>query len=325
MTTRARIARGDDPAAIAEAVALLRAGQLVAFPTETVYGLGADALSAEAVERIYVAKGRPATNPIIVHVEDARAARDLVEGWDARAEQLALRFWPGPLTLVLRRRPMVPAIVAAGGETLAVRAPAHPVARALLHAFEGPLAAPSANRSSAISATRAQDVLDELGEVIPLILDGGPCEVGLESTVLDLSRARPTLLRPGVITPSALEAALGEAIAERSTDEQGPLRSPGLLERHYAPSKPLIIATAAEIERAAPERVAILAWSPLRVAEPTPLRALPADPAAYARALYAALRWADRQAVEAIWVERPPAGEPWRAVHDRLARASVRP
>src|SRR5579864_4916197 len=183
-----------DAAAIAEAAALLRAGGLVAFPTETVYGLAANALSADAVSRIFAAKGRPAGNPVIVHVADAAGARALVDDWPAAAERLAERFWPGPLTLVLPRSRQVPDLVTAGGSTVGVRVPAHPVALALLHACGLPLAAPSANRSTRLSPTRAAHVLGDLGDRIDLLLDGGATPGGLESTVLDLTAAPPRLL-----------------------------------------------------------------------------------------------------------------------------------
>jgi L-threonylcarbamoyladenylate synthase len=308
-----------DPEAIAEAAALLAQGALVAFPTETVYGLGADARQTAAVQKIYAVKGRPAHNPIIVHVLDAAAARRLTPAWDDRAERLAEAFWPGPLTLIVPLGPEISPAVAAGGTTVALRAPRHPVAQALLAAFGGPIAAPSANRSSAISPTEAAHVEVELGDRVPLILDGGPAEIGLESTVVDLDGR---ILRPGSVTPAQIAAVLGGA--EVAADPAGPLRSPGLLRRHYAPRRRLEIGTPEAFEARGAEirRVAALVWS----AWEPPARwvaRLPRDPAGYGRQLYATLRRADAQPVEAIWVERPPTGEPWLAVHDRLDRAAT--
>ncbi len=315
---------GADRAAIDEAAALLAQGELVAFPTETVYGLGADARRAEAARRIYAAKGRPSTNPLIVHVSDARAAAGWVEGWDARAEALAAAFWPGPLTLVLRRGPAIPAEVAGGGDTLAVRVPRHPVARALLEAFGGPVAAPSANRSTSISPTRAEHVVAELAGRVPLVLDGGPCEVGLESTVLSLVGA-PRILRPGRITAAELAAALGLEVASGPggpvADPTAALPSPGLLERHYAPATSVVLAERADLEARGPIDAAFLVRSAI---DRPRARVLPADPHGYGQALYDALRWADGAGAPAIWVERPPEGEPWEAVHDRLRRAATR-
>ena len=253
---------------MARAASLLRAGEVVAFPTETVYGLGADELNAAAVERIYAAKGRPAHNPIIVHVADVTAARPLVTAWPDAAARLAARFWPGPLTVVLPRAAVIPAIVTAGATTVAIRVPAHPVAQALLRAVGRPIAAPSANASGRVSPTCAEHVRLSLGGRIPMILDGGDCPGGIESTVVDLTAAPPRLLRPGLVSPAAIEAVIGRIErgptqkygepgrigggsgriaggAARAEDATGaangalgphaPLPSPGLLSRHYAP------------------------------------------------------------------------------------------
>jgi L-threonylcarbamoyladenylate synthase len=226
------------PEAIKPAAELLRAGKLVAFPTETVYGLGADATNVRAVAQIFAAKGRPHFNPLIVHVPDLAAAEAIAE-FPSRARNVARRFWPGPLTLVLRRRAAsgVALLACAGLDTVAVRVPTHPVAQALLRAVDRPLAAPSANRSGQVSPTTAEHVAAELGRRIALILDGGSCPVGLESTVLDMSGARSVLLRPGGVTLEELEAQLG-SIDTTGSDPEAP-RSPGQLASHYAPRLPL--------------------------------------------------------------------------------------
>ena len=236
-----------DPAGIAEAARLIQAGELVAFPTETVYGLGGDATNERAVARIFAAKGRPSFNPLIVHVPDRRAAERLVR-WTDLAERLAARFWPGPLTLVLDRLDNCPLslLVSAGLLSVAVRVPAHPVAQALLAQSARPIAAPSANRSGEVSPTTAAHVAASLGAEVPLILDGGPCRVGLESSVLDLTGANPVLLRPGGLALEAIEEAVGHAVPSALDDDNHP-KSPGMLSRHYAPRAALRPdATAAE-------------------------------------------------------------------------------
>ncbi|MGE0718988.1 MAG: L-threonylcarbamoyladenylate synthase, partial [Alphaproteobacteria bacterium] len=228
-----------DAASIAAAARLLRAGRLVAFPTETVYGLGGDATDDRAVAAIFAAKGRPAFNPLIAHVADVEAAGRIARLGD-RAAMIARRFWPGPLTLVLPRRPEggISLLATAGLDTVAVRVPAHPVAAALLAAVDRPVAAPSANRSGRVSPTTAAHVADGLGDAVAMILDGGPCPIGLESTVLDLSGDRPALLRPGGVTRAMLEAALGAALAAPTLDPARPA-SPGQLASHYAPARPV--------------------------------------------------------------------------------------
>ncbi len=223
---------------IARAAEVLRNGKLVAFPTETVYGLGANALDAEAVARIFVAKGRPTKNPLIVHVPDMNSARALVMEWPENAAKLAAKFWPGPLTLVLPKRDIVPDIVTAGGTTVALRVPAHPIALALLKEAGVPVAAPSANRSMRLSPTTAEHVAGGLAGRIDLILDGGPTTGGIESTVLSLVGETPTLLRPGLISPAEIEAVIGPIlrISDRAVDNAGeekPLLSPGMLSRHF--------------------------------------------------------------------------------------------
>jgi L-threonylcarbamoyladenylate synthase len=310
---------------------VLRSGGLVAFPTETVYGLGADARDASAVARVFAAKGRPAANPVIVHVTSAEEAQPLTAAWPEAAARLAARFWPGPLTLVLPRSGCVPDVVTAGGPTVAVRVPAHPVALALLRAAGLPVAAPSANRSTGLSPTRAEHVLRGLGGHIDLILDGGPTAGGLESTVLDLTAPPPRLLRPGLVTPAEIEAEVGPILSPGLPPEgPAPLRSPGLLRRHYAPSTPLEC-----VSEDGGARVAELLRQGLRVGwaafgEPAggprdglQVVALPRDPAAYAAGLYAALHTLDEAAVDRIVVTLPPQTEPWLAVQDRLRRASA--
>jgi L-threonylcarbamoyladenylate synthase len=229
-----------DPAAIAEAAKILRAGGLVAFATETVYGLGADATNPEAVARIFEAKGRPSTNPLIVHVESKEAARPCVAEWPSRAEILADRFWPGPLTLVLPRSAIIPDIITAGQDTVGVRVPRPAVARRLILEAGRPIAAPSANRSNRISPTMASHVLKDLDGRIDLILDSGPTTVGIESTVLDLSHDRPRVLRPGRITAEEIAGVLGEPVEGTALrlDPDGRLTSPGQLAVHYAPKTP---------------------------------------------------------------------------------------
>ncbi len=233
-------ARNPDPHLIAETAAIIRAGGLVAFPTETVYGLGADGLNPAAVARIFEAKGRPFTDPLILHIADPQALPALVLEMPPLALELAHRFWPGPLTLVLPKRPVVPDIVTAGLPTVAVRMPAHPVALALIRAAQTPIAAPSANRFARTSPTTAQHVQDDLGDRIDLILDAGPTPIGVESTVLDLSRPVPTILRPGGLPREALEAVLGP-VAIWTQMAEGPQPSPGLLPKHYAPQTPMIL------------------------------------------------------------------------------------
>jgi L-threonylcarbamoyladenylate synthase len=317
-----------DPAVIARAAAVLRAGGLVAFPTETVYGLGANALDAGAVAGIFAAKGRSPTNPVIVHVNTAQAIEQVAIVSDL-ATRLAEVFWPGPLTLVLPKLPVVPGIVTAGGSTVGVRAPAHPVAQALIAAAGVPIAAPSANRSLQLSPTRAEHVQMALGDRVQMILDGGPAGGGLESTVIDLTTQPPRLLRPGLVTPDAIEAAIGPIIRTPGTPltEAGPLPSPGMLSRHYAPQAIL------EIALDGGARVAQLALSGRRVGwltftTPTPIAnvvtiTMPREPRVYASRLFAELHGLDAAGVETIVVDWPPDGDAWLAIRDRLNRAAA--
>jgi L-threonylcarbamoyladenylate synthase len=317
------------PEPITAAAAVLRGGGLVAFPTETVYGLGANALDAAAVGRVFQAKGRPANNPLIVHVGDAAGARAVAAAWPDNAATLAARFWPGPLTLVLPRRPEVPDAVTAGGPTVAARVPAHPVARALLAATGLHVAAPSANRSAGLSPTRAEHVLGDLDGRIEMVLDGGPTPGGIESTVLDLTADPPRLLRPGPVSCEDLEAVLGPiAVAAAHVAEPGvPLPSPGLLARHYAPRTPLECSPAARprVEHLAREGRRV-GWLALGDAGTPPagvtVRALPSDPTGYAAGLYAALHELDALGLDRIVADLPPDSPEWLAVRDRLRRAS---
>lgn len=298
---------------IAQAAAHLRRGELVAFPTETVYGLGADAASPAAVQKIFAAKGRPRDHPVIVHL----AGQEQLDAWGVvppAAQQLAERFWPGPLTLVVPKRPAVPAEVTGGQPTVALRAPAHPVAQALLTAFGGGIAAPSANRFGRISPTTAQHVAEEFPE-LALILDGGPCAVGLESTIVDCTQTPVRILRPGGISAEALAELIGypPELAQRAQ-----LRVPGMLARHYAPRTPCYLVAQAQPQ--ADEGVISRRARPIGV--PGRWRTLPDEPAAYGRQLYAALRELDTLGLKAIWVEAVPEDDAWLAVRDRLRRAA---
>jgi L-threonylcarbamoyladenylate synthase len=295
-----------DPSALVRAAGILRAGGLVAFPTETVYGLGGNALDEFAVKAIFAAKGRPAANPVIVHVADAGEASRVAAEWPEPAARLARAFWPGPLTLVVPKRPFVPDIVTAGGPTVALRCPDHAVAQALLRAVGLPLAAPSANRSTAISPTRAEHVLKGLDGRIDAILDAGPCRAGLESTVLDLTDG-VRVLRPGPITPAMLAEVVGPvAIGPAGS---GAAKSPGLLAKHYSPRTPLeLAASRADAEAIAGANGAILE--------------LGTDPVPAAALLYARLHELDDGGYERIVVVRPPDAPEWAAIHDRLARAA---
>ncbi len=329
-----------EPDRIAEAARLIRAGQLVAFPTETVYGLGANALDAAAVRGIFAAKERPACDPLIVHLADVEALPPLVAELPPQVERLAEAFWPGPLTLVLPRSAAIPDEVTAGGPTVALRIPAHPVARALIRAAKRPIAAPSANRFGRLSPTRAEDVLADLGGRIDLILDGGLTPVGVESTVLSLVTPVPTILRPGGISREALEAVLGAVAVRSRTVGTGEIAaSPGTLPQHYAPRTPLRLllggneAVLAAMRRAALEAAARGRRIGLLVAEEDlpSLRNLPAvievagslrNPRGVARQLYAALRRLDGAGVERILARDFGERGLGLAVRDRLSRAA---
>lgn len=322
-------------AAVKRAAELLCAGQLVALPTETVYGLAANALDPVAVARIFEAKGRPSTNPIIVHVASLDMARRCVTRWPGEADQLARAFWPGPLTLVLERAAIIPNIVTAGGTTVGVRWPSHPFIQAVIQACGFPLAAPSANPSNEISPTTAQHVLQSLGHRIPLVVDGGPSHVGVESTVLDLMSSPPRLLRPGMIHADALMPILNVVQASCLIPSSKVLRSPGMLKRHYAPKARLLIlqwrdeadlkaqiqATGSSSSMATCHIIAHTTIPMSR--EFGRVSVVSRDPTAYARVIYAELHQSDTSGASVIVVEAPPSGEPWRAVADRLTRASA--
>ena len=308
---------------IANAVAALVRGEVIGLPTETVYGLAADASNAAAVQRIFALKGRPADHPVIVHIADAselpRWARDVPEA----ARTLAAAFWPGPLTLILPRQSSVHDAVTGGQDTVGLRCPAHPLALRVLRDFDGGLAAPSANRFGHVSPTNAAHVRAEFGDAVPLVLDGGDCEVGIESTIVAFTGARPRILRPGLITRTALEAAVGPVDVEVDSDSP---RASGTLEAHYAPRTPMLLLARAALEAelgqqaALGKRVRVLVLGALP-ADAEGL-ALPARAAGYAHALYAAMRALD-DGGQLLLVERPPGGEDWLAVHDRLRRAAA--
>lgn len=310
------------------AAAQLIQGRLVAFPTETVYGLGADAANPEAVAEIYRLKGRPADHPLIVHVRTGAIACTWAH-WNDWAQQLADAFWPGPLTIILRRLDQACGAACGGQATIGLRAPAHPVSVALLQAFErlggSGIAAPSANRFGRVSPTRASHVIDDLGAQAPFVLDGGDCVVGLESTIVDLSRKRPALLRPGGLAAPEIERVLGQPLV--APDAQAP-RVSGSLAAHYAPRTALELidpdAIDARLAALSAAGSVVAVWSAERPHSPHQLwRAANRDPVAFGHDLYAALRDLDAAGVRRILVERPPAGEAWRAIADRLARAEA--
>jgi L-threonylcarbamoyladenylate synthase len=307
-------------AEISQAVKLLKDGRLVAFPTETVYGLGADASNAQAVARLYAAKRRPADHPVIVHFDSAERAFTWARDVPESARALAKRFWPGPLTLILKRAALAKDFITGGQDNVGVRVPAHPVAHELLAAFGGGIAAPSANRFGHVSPTSAAHVREDLGADVDLVLEGGPSEVGIESTIVDLSRGEPALLRPGRVSRAELEAVLGTPVAQSAADAP---RHSGGLERHYAPQTPARLVPPHELDRQInklKECVAVLAFSRPDERVDYWLR-MPRDAQAYAHKLYAALRELDSAGCEAILIEAPPDTPEWAAVHDRLRRA----
>lgn len=324
-------------AAVERAAAALRRGEVVALPTETVYGLAANALDEQAVRRIFEIKGRPAHNPIIIHVADAAMARRCAAHWPALADQLAGAFWPGPLTLVLERAPEIPGVVTAGGPTVGVRWPSHPLMQAVIRACGFPLAAPSANLSNEISPTNADHVAQSLGGRVALIIDGGQSQVGIESTVLDLTTTSPHLLRPGMIHEESLLAVTGDLHTLETA--HGPLRSPGQLRKHYAPKARLIIRSwrneaefAAELARLLADTTAPVAASEIFVIAHThiPLHTavgrvsvIPHDAEAFARAIYSELHACDAGGARLILAEAVPPGPEWRAIADRLQRAAA--
>lgn len=304
------------PETLSEAAERLRAGELVAFPTETVYGLGANARDPVAVARIFATKGRPATNPVIVHVADFAAARAVVAEWPETAEVLARAFWPGPLTMVLPKHPDIPAIVTAGGPTVAVRCPAHPVAQELIRLAGVPIAAPSANGSGELSPTTAAHVVRSLGAHAVWVLDGGPCSGGVESTVVAITPEGVRLLRPGLIPESQLQAVLKTlTVAEPGINPTQPLPAPGMLTRHYAPRTALEIA---EDETEAAFLANLYITAGLKVARWQPT----GSPAEVATRLYAELHALDDGGFDRIIATLPPHHGDWRAIRDRLTRAA---
>jgi L-threonylcarbamoyladenylate synthase len=307
------------PELLARAGAILRHGGLVAFPTETVYGLGANALDPRAVERIFEVKERPASSPLIVHVGSIEMARGLALEWPQAAEELARRFWPGPLTLVLPKQPHVPGAVTAGLPTVGLRQPDHPVAAALIREAAVPIAAPSANLFTGLSPTTALHVLKAFGGRIDLILDGGPTRIGIESTVLSLTGARARILRPGMISKEDIEAVVGEVDAG-AVDFEGAHPSPGLGEKHYSPVTPLFLVDGARLP---PRGRGAYLW----LTQSLPAdhsQQMPPDAAGYAAILYDTLHRLDNRGFDWIAVERPPEWPEWAGVLDRLERASSR-
>jgi len=305
---------------LARAVELLHAGKLVAFPTETVYGLGADAANPSAIKKLYEAKGRPADHPVIVHFASAEAAfrwaREVPDG----AKALAKRFWPGPLTLILKRSALAKDFVTGGQDNVGLRVPLHPVAHQLLLSFGNGIAAPSANRFGHVSPTTAAHVREDLGNEVDLVLEGGATQVGIESTIVDFSGGAPVLLRPGHISKAELEGVLGNSLGDKR--EASPRHSGGL-ERHYAPRTPACLVPTFQLDKEIAKRgdkVAVLAFSRPDERVDYWLR-MPREPQAYAQRLYAALRELDSAGCEAILVESPPDAPEWAAVLDRLRRA----
>ncbi len=316
--------KSPDPAAIRRAAEVLLAGGLVAFPTETVYGLGGLADDADAIARIYAAKGRPSNNPLIAHVRDETAAREIAGRWPAAASTLAKAFWPGPVTLVVPRGPTIPRSLTAGLEKMAIRVPNHPVALALLSAVERPIAAPSANPSMHLSPTRAEHVVKGLEGRVDLVLDAGPCEIGIESTVVDVSDDPPRVLRPGSLSIDDLARVVPAIVGAGHAVASGPRASPGLDARHYAPNARLLV-----LDREALHEV-------LRDADPMTAvitrgvacghrfeRTLPDDAAGYAAALFGTLHDLDDAGATTILLEAVPSDARWDGIRDRVARASV--
>ncbi len=320
-------------AAVRRAAERLRAGEVVALPTETVYGLAANALDASAVTKIFQIKGRPAHNPVIVHAASNKMAREYVAEWPAQAEKFSRAFWPGPLTLVLPRSEKIPDNVTAGGATVGVRWPGHPFMQAVIRECGYPLAAPSANLSNQISPTNAGHVLAQLGGKIPLIVDGGQSQVGIESTVLDLTVSPPRILRPGMIHLEALLAVAGDMEHSTLNMEHSTLRSPGLLARHYSPKAKLVVLDwddEAELQRKIQNlkfkiedcRVIAHAKIPAGFAAGN-VSVIPHDAEAFARALYSELHHCDAAGARLIVVEALPDSPEWSGIADRLQRAAA--
>lgn len=297
---------------IQKAAAILRAGGLVAFPTETVYGLGANALDAAAVKKIYALKRRPATSPLIVHVPGIAEARELAAEWTEEAERLARAYWPGPLTLVVPKKWVIPEEVTAGLGSVGLRVPRHPVALALLREAGVPVAAPSANRFTELSPTTAQHVRDSFGEETPFLLDGGPCEVGIESTVIAVTPDGLEVLRPGMARVEEAESSAGE-IAEEEAH-----RAPGQHKKHYSPRTRLLLVSGGKVPS---EGRGGYVWMAREAKAEKSVR-MPAEPEGYAARLYSALHEMDGAGLDWIAVELPPDGAEWEAIRDRLVRAA---
>ena len=304
---------------VRRAAEILRRGGLVAFPTETVYGLGADASSAAAIERLYRVKGRPAHHPVIVHFRSADEAFLWCRDTPSAARLLAEKFWPGPLTLVLKRSDRAKDFITGGQDTVGLRVPSHPVARQLLETFGGAIAAPSANRFGRVSPTTAAHVREDLGQDVDLVLEGGPSDIGIESTIVDLSTGAPVVLRPGRISSEELRTVL-PALSQKTADSP---RHSGGMERHYAPRTPARLVPSYDLDKEIArlqEKVAVLAFSRPDERVDYWVR-MPREPDAYARKLYGALRELDSAGCEGILVEAPPDAPEWAAVRDRLRRA----
>ena len=324
---------GDNPASMAQAARHLQAGELVAFPTETVYGLGADAASNAAVAKIFAAKGRPADHPLIVHVASAARVLDYASDVPPFAQRLMDALWPGPLTVILPRKPGVAVAAAGGQDSIGLRCPAHPVALAFLAACQtlgvSGVAGPSANRFGRVSPTTAAHVVSEFGPDL-LVLDGGPCAVGIESSIVDCTRAQPVLLRPGVLTRAQLEAACGQRVLNADELTLAAPRASGTLESHYAPNAKVrlmntkAIQTALELLGADAAHMAVYARSIMRIrSERVLFRRMPDDALATAQQLFAVLRDFDAQGVKLIWIENLPDSPEWDGVRDRLGRAAA--
>jgi L-threonylcarbamoyladenylate synthase len=301
------------------AAALIRVGELVAFPTETVYGLGANALDISAVEKIYAAKGRPAGSPLIVHVDSIEVARGLVRDWPENAEKLARKFWPGPLTLVLPKQPHVPDRLTAGLDTVGIRVPSNAIALALIREAGVPIAAPSANRFTELSPTTAQHVRETLGDRVSMVLDGGRTTVGLESTVLSLAGPEAILLRPGMVSQADIEAVIGPVRVSKSA-EAAAHPAPGMQPRHYTPRTPLVLVNEGRLPT---DGRGVYLWF-RRQADSARCVKMPDDPRAYAAVLYEKLHEADAEHLNWIAVETPPQDPSWTAIRDRLERAAAR-
>jgi L-threonylcarbamoyladenylate synthase len=321
---------GNDGLALQQAAGLLAAGELVAFPTETVYGLGARADDDAAVAKIFHAKGRPADHPLIVHLAEPGDAERFAREVPAVARRLMAAFWPGPLTLILPRREAVGAAAAGGQSSIGLRCPSHPVARALLAAAQqlgvAGVAAPSANRFGRISPTQASHVADEFGSAL-MVLDGGACELGIESSIVDCSRGRPVLLRPGVLTRARIEAVAGEPL--QAPDADAP-RASGTLAAHYAPNAKLrlmsqqMLTSALQLLGDQPLKLAVYSRGvPLGAASGVRHRRMPSLPDQAAHELFSVLRELDAEGVQLIWVEEPPSDPAWDGVRDRLLRAAA--